>query len=342
LKGAVGVFAVVASVWLFGGLRDFRWDLGQPPALASDTVQPATDTTRRADPTASIAPINQGAAASAGVKPRPRRPAPPQPPAPASLSISPHDPIRAGDTATLTAVVLDGKGELMSDAGVTWTSSEPELAAVDSATGKVSAQAPGTAHITARTGRETTTAELTVLPPAETPSDTSGYVPLNAELGREAQQQETGSVSPPLPPAAPPPADRPIAGPREADAPVDRRQLESRIREGVEDCYGALRSKDLDRLAEMYRPQTYADEEKLKRLTRILRTEPWKAVVGKRVDGAREMGAKAAAAEFSFRLVWRDALGGRLSSQPIFRAEFVRDPDGWEMSSCRIVGSPKL
>jgi transposase len=126
------------------------------------------------------------------------------------------------------------------------------------------------------------------------------------------------------------------------DPPVDRRQLESRIREGVEDCYGAVRSKDLDRLAKMYHPRTYADEDKLKRLTRILRTEPWKAVVGKRVDGVREMGAKAAAAEFSFRLEWRDSHGGRLSSQPIFRAEFARHPDGWAMSSCRIVGSPKL
>jgi hypothetical protein len=92
----------------------------------------------------------------------------------------------------------------------------------------------------------------------------------------------------------------------------------------------------------MYHPKTYADEDKLKRLTRILRTEPWKAGVGKRVDGAREMSARFAAAEFSFRLAWRDAHGGRLSSQPIFRAEFARDADGWTMSSCRIVGSPKL
>jgi hypothetical protein len=127
-----------------------------------------------------------------------------------------------------------------------------------------------------------------------------------------------------------------------ADPPLDRRQLESRIRNGVEDCYGAVRSKNLERLAEMYHPKTYADEEKLSRLTRILRTEPWKADVGKRVDGSVELGEKAAAAEFSFRLVWRDALGGRLNSHPIFRAEFARDSGGWVMSSCRIVGSPKL
>ncbi len=110
----------------------------------------------------------------------------------------------------------------------------------------------------------------------------------------------------------------------------------------MEECYDAVRSKNLERLAGMYHPRTYADEDKLRRLTRILRTEPWKATVGRRVDGPKEMGAAAAAAHFSFRLVWRDALGGRLSSQPIFRAEFARGTDGWTMSSCRIVGSPKL
>jgi hypothetical protein len=133
------------------------------------------------------------------------------------------------------------------------------------------------------------------------------------------------------------PAGRPVA-----DPPLDRGELEARMREGVEDCYGAVRAKDLDRLTKMYHPKSYADEDKLRRLVRILRTEPWKAVVGKRVDGARELGTRAAAAEFSFRLAWRDSHGGRLSSQPIFRAEFTRGPDGWTMSSCRIVGSPKL
>jgi hypothetical protein len=126
------------------------------------------------------------------------------------------------------------------------------------------------------------------------------------------------------------------------DPPVDRRKLESRIRDGVEDCYRALRSKDLGRLARLYDPKTVADEEKLRRLTRILRTEPWEAVVGRRVDGVREVGTRSAAAEFSFRLTWRDSYGGRLSSQPIFRAEFSRKGDDWTMSSCRVVGSPKL
>jgi hypothetical protein len=46
--------------------------------------------------------------------------------------------------------------------------------------------------------------------------------------------------------------------------------------------------------------------------------------------------------EFSFQLVWKDAFGGRLTSRPVFRAEFARNGKEWEISSCRMVGSPKL
>jgi hypothetical protein len=46
--------------------------------------------------------------------------------------------------------------------------------------------------------------------------------------------------------------------------------------------------------------------------------------------------------DFSVRLTWKDAFGGHLSSQPVFRTEFVRIGDRWEMTSCRIIGSPKL
>jgi hypothetical protein len=46
--------------------------------------------------------------------------------------------------------------------------------------------------------------------------------------------------------------------------------------------------------------------------------------------------------EFGFRLAWKDAFGGRLASQPTFRAEFVKNDDGFDLTSCRIVGSPHL
>jgi hypothetical protein len=110
----------------------------------------------------------------------------------------------------------------------------------------------------------------------------------------------------------------------------------------VQQCYEAIRSKDVARVTELYRPMKKSDEQKLNKLTRVLRTEEWGAVVGKRVDGARELGPQAAAMEFSFGLVWKDAFGGRLNSQPVFRAEFAKQGNEWEISSCRMVGSPKL
>jgi eukaryotic-like serine/threonine-protein kinase len=296
VRGTLGTLTVLASIWLFGALRDFRSDQAAAPANdRADTTTPAPAPSIPAD---SIAPINRGAAVAPPVKPRPRRPAGtrPKPPPPAA---TPTDSAPAIDTAASGATVPPS------------AAAEPAMASVDSVA----------------------------------PSDVSAYVPLSSGVDSEVDE-ETGSIATvPMPapsPATPVRNEGTAARPPVAGPPVDARELESAMRDGVDDCYGAVRSKDLERLAASYRPRTYADEDKLRRLTRILRTEPWKAVIGKRVDGAREITGTSAAAEFSFRLVWRDALGGRLSSQPIFRAEFARGPDGWVMSSCRIVGSPKL
>jgi len=291
----LGLAAVFAAAWMFGGLRDFRWGAAQSSAATVDSSRLAADTTRRDEPADSIAPINRGAAPSVGVRPRPRRRAPID--TSVSAAPSPASSGRSGSRDTKAA-----------------TSEEPGVAG--DPTGRAS---ESLASATTETG---SAADLM-------PSDTSAYVP----LAPTSEEVELPEQTPPRPPAA---------APRKPISPGDLRELESRLREGVEECYDVVRSKNLERLAGMYHPRTYADEDKLRRLTRILRTEPWKATIGRRVDGPREMGATAAAAEFSFRLIWRDALGGRLSSQPIFRAEFARGPDGWTMSSCRIVGSPKL
>jgi hypothetical protein len=194
----------------------------------------------------------------------------------------------------------------------------------------------------------------TVAPP-QPPAAADSATPRSASPSPTAREGETEREVAGYVPMAPagsgqPAAERPTRPARAADEspeaaddpPPDARKLESAIRDGVDECYRTVRAKQLDQLARLYDPRTVADEEKLRRLTRILRTEPWQAVVGRRVDGARELGSRTAAAEFSFRLAWRDAYGGRLSSQPIFRAEFARDGEDWTMSSCRIVGSPKL
>ncbi len=249
-----------------------------------------------------------------------------EPPAAASVSISPHGSLRVGDTITLAAAVLDGKGDPLAGAEVAWSSSEPRLAAVDSLTGQVRGFAPGTATIIATSGSKVARSQLTVLPVEMTP-DTFAVQAYASEPGPPDEPEET--------------AAEPARAFPEDPAAV-RQRLDAGVLRGVQQCYDALRSKDVARVAELYRPTKKSDEDKLNKLMRILRTEEWAAVVGERLDGTRQLGTQVPAMEFSFQLAWKDAFGGRLTSRPVFRAEFARNGNEWEISSCRIVGSPKL
>ncbi len=228
------------------------------------------------------------------------------PAAVASVSVVAPRTLVVGETVALRAELRDQGGGGLSWRRIAWTSSDPGVAAVDPVSGVVAAYAPGTTEITAASEGKSGRVSLTVLPAV--PADR---------------------------------ADRPAAA-AVGDRVSERQQLEARIRSGVEQCYAALSAKDVSRMAEMYRPATKSDQENLKRLSRILRTAEWEAAVGERIDGARQIGTERARAEFSLHLAWRDAFGGRLGSDPVFRAEFARDGNRWAMSSCRIVGSPKL
>jgi uncharacterized protein YjdB len=74
---------------------------------------------------------------------------------PAEVTLTP------GDTEELAAVVLDGDGEEIEDAEVTWSSSNEDVATVD-ASGEVEAVGEGTATITAQAGSATATVSVTV------------------------------------------------------------------------------------------------------------------------------------------------------------------------------------
>jgi len=65
-------------------------------------------------------------------------------------------------------------------------------------------------------------------------------------------------------------------------------------------------------------------------------------VVGEKENGTQRLEALSPFMEFGFRLSWKDAFGGHLSSQPVFRAVFERDGRDVRIVSCRIVNSPKL
>jgi uncharacterized protein YjdB len=318
---------------------------------------------------------------------------------PASLSISPHEGLRVGDTATLEAVPLDRLGNRLRGVRITWSSSEPKVAYVDPKVGKVWAYSPGSAVIIARSGSESAISQLAVLPAAVASVRVEGSRPLKVgdtlELRAEPRDKrgtglsgrtvawtssdagvaEVDSLSGMVVARGPGSAEitassegksrqvritvlpeprtsraeqlaenagRAAADPSTDPPAAERQRAIEQMLSGVEQCYGALQRKDWARVAELYNAASKDDREKLKKLSRILWTDEWAAEVGQREDGAQRVDGGTAAMEFSFRLTWKDAFGGRLSSRPVFRAQFTKNGNGWDMSSCRIVGSPKL
>ncbi|WP_419161681.1 leucine-rich repeat domain-containing protein [Candidatus Palauibacter sp.] len=94
------------------------------------------------------------------------RPGPPPPPPtatiPARVTLDPETvAVVAGDTVRVTARVLNDRAQPISDAVVTWTSSDPTIATVD-ATGLVSGLKEGNASLTATSGPVTASAPVAV------------------------------------------------------------------------------------------------------------------------------------------------------------------------------------
>ena len=299
-----------------------------------------------------------------------------QAPVIAAVSVAPVRPLHVGDSVTVHAAVLEAGGDTVEDAVVTWHSSDASVVAVDESTGRVIGRAPGTAVLIARSGDQSALAELSVLPApvaqvilhggrplvvGETvtllgiPTDADGRALSGRELIWMSSDTTVLSIDALTGVAmARTPGTATVTGTSEGATgftsitvsarrdPPPGPAGETGIRAGVDECYAAIEAKDVDRMARLYRPVTKSDEDNLKKLRRILRTREWGAFVGARVDGERLIGNTSAAMEFTFRLTWKDAFGGRLSSEPTFRAEFTKRGGRWTITSCRIVGSPNL
>jgi uncharacterized protein YjdB len=230
-----------------------------------------------------------------------------------SVDVSGARPLKVGDTLDLRAAPRDQRGVELSGHPAAWASSNPDVASVDSS-GVVVALAAGSADISASVDGKAGKVRVTVLPQPRTS---------RAELAVEEARRSS--------PATPP-----------ADPAAERLRLIDEMRQGVDQCYNAVAQKDVSELEELYHPESKPDRDNLKKLSRILRTSEWAAQVGEREDGAQRIGSATASMEFGFRLSWKDAFGGRLNSQPVFRAEFTRNGGQLDMTSCRIVGSPRL
>ena len=235
-------------------------------------------------------------------------------PAPvASVDVSGARPLKVGDTLDLRAAPRDQRGVELSGQPAVWASSDPDVASVDSS-GVVVAVAAGSADISASVDGKAGKVRVTVLPQPRTS---------RAELAAEEARRSA--------PDAPP-----------GDPAAERLRVIDQMGQGVDQCYNAVAQKDVSRLEDLYHPESKSDRDNLKKLSRILRTSEWAAQVGEREDGAQRIGSTTASMEFEFRLSWKDAFGGRLTSRPMFRVEFVKDGSTLNLSSCRIIGSPDL
>jgi len=289
-------------------------------------------------------------------------------PAVGSIVIAPMPALHAGDSLGLRALVRGTAGDSLPAAEVTWASSNPAVATVDALTGLAHAHAPGTALVLARSGTESSFAELRVLGSPVAAIQILGARPMavretlalrvTASEGELAGtpiswtssdssvaevDEGTGEVVGRAPGSVRITATADAATawirltvlprPTPLSSSAEGEPTEARLMAGVEECYGALQAKDLIRLRTLWHPDTGAEADRLRRLGRVLRD--YGAKVGERLDRAPAIGLESASLEFGVPLAWRESSGPR-SAVPVFRAEFVRAAGRWELSSCRI------
>lgn len=118
----------------------------------------------------------------------------------ASVEVSPDSTelTAIGDTARLTATATDEQGGVIDDAVVTWTSSDDSIATVDEA-GLVTAEADGTATVTAAAGDASGTATVTVSPEIATvtitPDTAEVEVGETIELTARAEDENENEIA---------------------------------------------------------------------------------------------------------------------------------------------------
>ena len=99
---------------------------------------------------------------TSGPRPEPPRPPPPTAAVPARITLDPgRVAVVAGDTLRVKATVLNDRAQQISDAAVTWASSDPAVASID-ATGLVTGVKEGNASLTATSGSVSTAAPVAV------------------------------------------------------------------------------------------------------------------------------------------------------------------------------------
>jgi serine/threonine-protein kinase len=160
--------------------RPIRWSSDRP---AVATVDQGGSVTALREGLVTITASSEGRSAAAVVSVAPLQAA--------SLSLSPDNrTITVGETLQLSATPQDDRGNPMTGQSVSWTSSHPNALQV-SPTGLVAAVAPGSATVTAQTGRASASVRVVVAapvtaPPTDPPEDPQPAIEAVLESYRRA------------------------------------------------------------------------------------------------------------------------------------------------------------
>jgi uncharacterized protein YjdB len=211
----------------------------------------------------------------------------------ASVVVSPPTGrIAVGETTRLGAAVADARGRRLTDRAVAWQSTNDDVASVDAASGLVTARAPGTATVEARSEGVTGSAQITV--PAPTPA-----------------------------PAPPPPvvAKTPPAGPPAPTAEETRAAIQR-----VVDAYaGALNARDLGAVRRVY--PSLSDDERQRWETFFRNTQDIDITLR---ANPPDVSGSAAAARVVGVYGYKNPYNNRACRQPVeFDMTFARDAGNW-------------
>jgi hypothetical protein len=116
-------------------------------------------------------------------------------PAPGTVSLAGlPTTVTVGDTFSLAPTIVDPTGALVSAAAANWRSSAPDLVDVDSATGLITAMAPGEATIEADVAGKAASARLVVSAPQSGPIARIVVAPTRLRLVEGKKQQLTANL----------------------------------------------------------------------------------------------------------------------------------------------------
>lgn len=227
--------------------------------------------------------------------------------APARLALS------SGDTARVSADVLNERGQPVSGQTVQWSTSRASVATVDR-TGLVRAVAPGIAIVSAATsagerGRVTITVAAVPRPVPET------------------------TVATPPPPVPTPPRADPAATFAARDAAV---------RSAAGECLAALRSVDAARMEQLYAPVGLQDAKNAEKLLTLMRRKEW-AFAATGSGAVTPQGSETEGhGEFAAQLTWKNSFGKKRELGVTLRVDVRAAGGNWQSAGCRLQGTPDL